>query len=122
VNGKGDIKAMKQEYYIRTKDGMIPVKGYPCVIPGYEQFKFFFHRPYYHWENSEPYFGDDSWMVSEVKTGRSLIPRSYHNSFSNKTRKGALEIVLNRFESMGRKEAIAGIKKAIKAAKKEVKP
>ncbi len=112
---------MKQ-YFIHTKDGMIPCKGYPCVIPGYEQFKFFFHRMYCHWGDAEPYFSNSGWTISEAKTGYSVFPLSYEPYYSDKTRKGALEIVLNRFESMGRKKTIAGLKAAIKTTKEGVKP
>lgn len=96
-----------KQYFISTTDGKIPVKGYPVVIPGYEQFSFFAHRP--------DGKGDASWNISEEITGLNVSPSSFPGGMSNSTRKGALAIVIERFKAMGRDFVLPRLQSAVKA-------
>lgn len=114
-----------KQYFISTKDGKIEVKGYPVVIPGYEEFSFFAHRPYMHYQDWEirsklehgipiNHFWDKSWQISEEITGFNVSPHSYPGSMSNSTRKGALAIVTERFKAMGRDFVLPKLQSAVK--------
>ncbi len=100
---------MKRKYYISTRDGKIAVKGYPVVIPGYEQFSFFVHR--HQWGTG--------WVISEVITGLMISPRSYPRGMGNSSRAGALAIVMERFKSMGVEYILPRLQNGIKGAQDE---
>lgn len=110
----------RKQYFISTKDGKIEVTGYPVVIPGYEQFSFFAHHPYYHSHhpNIDSFSGED-WTISEAITGMSVSPHSYPDGMSNSTRAGALAIVVERFKSMGADYILSRLQAAVKAAQDE---
>jgi len=96
-----------KQYFISTIYGKIEVKGYPVVIPGYEQFSFFAH----HTVDKKK-----GWTISEEITGLSVSPSSYPGGMSNSTRAGALAIVVERFKSMRAEYILPRLKSAIKAA------
>ena len=75
-----------KQYFISTKDGKIEVKGYRVVIPGYEQFSFFAHRPYY------GHVCKTDWAISEETTGLGCMPSSWSGGYSNSTVAGAIHI------------------------------
>ena len=104
-----------KQYFISTKDGKIAVTGYLVVIPGYEEFSFFVHRPreYNKGKNSPPCFNNKRWVVSEEITGLGVSPSSFADSMRDSTRAGALAIVVERFKSMGREHILPILKTAI---------
>lgn len=108
----------RKQYFIATKDGKIEVKGYPVVIPGFEEFEFFAHRPYgyYNGRNNPPYFCNEGWNISEAITGLNVSPDSWAGGMNNSTRAGALAIVVERFKSMGRDFILPKLQSSVKAA------
>lgn len=44
-------------------------------------------------------FGRREWYAYEATTGRSLMPRSWAGSYSNKTREGIIQIVSNHLKN-----------------------
>lgn len=107
-----------KQYFIATKEGKIPVKGYPVVIPGYEEFEFFAHRPYgyYKGRGNPPYSLNYSWGISEALTGNNIMPDSWDAGMNDSTIKGALAIVVERFKSKGRDFILPRLKTAIERA------
>jgi hypothetical protein len=99
-----------KQYFISTRKGKIEVKGYPVVIPGYEQFSFFAHRPYC------GYISKTGWDIAEEITGLCVTPSSWAGGYSNNTRKGAVAIVVDSFKIRGREEVLSTLKTAIKRA------
>lgn len=44
-------------------------------------------------------FGRSAWYAYEATTGRSIMPRSWAGSYSNKTREGIIQIVSNHLKN-----------------------
>ena len=101
----------RKQYFISTQDGKIEVTGYPVVIPGFEEFSFFAHRP--------DGKGDKAWVISEETTGHHCMPGSWAGGMSNSTRAGALAIVIARFKSIGYEHTVSAINREIEIAKKK---
>lgn len=63
------VKKLKRDanriFYVRTSKGKVKVKGRSVIIPGFEQFQFFIHRPINEKEVN-------AWTISEVITGLKL--------------------------------------------------
>ncbi len=110
-----------KQYFISTKDGKVKVMGYPVVIPGYEEFSFFAHRPhgYYNGKNNPPCFSNSSWTISEAITGLNLMPYSWDGGMSDSTRAGALAIVIEQFKSLEADHILPRFQSAIKATRDE---
>ena len=107
-----------KQYFIATTDGKVEVKGYPVVIPGYEQFSFFAHHTYYKRylnDSCESHFRKD-WQISEATTGFGCMPSSWAGGMSNNTRAGALTIVIEDFKSKNREYVLQILKTAIEGA------
>jgi len=103
----------RKQYFISTRDGKIEVTGHPVVIPGYEQFNFFAHRPYH------THLCKTGWDISEETTMLRVMPSSWAGGYNNNTHKGALAIVIAHFKSMGYEYTVSAINREIEIAKKK---
>ena len=108
-----------KQYFIATRNGKIEVKGYPVVIPDFEQFSFFVHHAYliqYGGINhGMDYFSKD-WSISEEITGGNCMPSSWGGGMTGKTRAGALAILVKRFKSTGHELIKERLKREIERA------
>lgn len=100
-----------KQYFISTTTVKIEVKGYPVVIPGFDEFSFFLHRPIL----------KRGWVISEETTGFNCMPDSWAGGMSNSTRAGALAIVIERFKSTGHELIKERLKREIGRVKAALK-
>lgn len=66
ANQTANQTANPSRYFVRGREGdWIEVKGRPVIIPGYEEFMFFIHRPI----NQAGEQMDKYWTVTEARSG-----------------------------------------------------